>query len=299
MPSRPLCALATRVAAAALLLAPAPAALAQDALGEPLLLNRATPEQLASLDRVDPPTADAIVALRAERGRLGSVEELRILPGITEDTLASLRHGTRVDVQLTTGAARSYTSVDQVLAEFDHEPTVQQVQRWASDYARVNPELVDRWLRSSVAFAALPRLMVEGRVRDGWDQQFKYYTVDGVIDDPDESVFDVLDDAGRDQDRTVILRATWDLDNLVMSSERIRVINEAQDVVKLRDKVLDEVTRLYFERRRVQVDLLLSPGRDLSTQTKDYLRLMELTANLDALTGGSFSQALLRASAPE
>lgn len=299
MPSRLLCALATRVAAAALLLAPAPAAFAQDAPGEPLLLNRATPEQLASLDRVDPPTADAIVALRAERGRLGSVEELRILPGITEETLSSLRHGTRVDVQLTTGAARSYTSVDQVLAEFDHEPTVQQVQRWASDYARVNPELVDRWLRSSVAFAALPRLMVEGRVRDGWDQQFKYYTVDGVIDDPDESVFDVLDDAGRDQDRTVILRATWDLDNLVMSSERIRVINEAQDVVKLRDKVLDEVTRLYFERRRVQVDLLLSPGRDLSTQTKDYLRLMELTANLDALTGGSFSQALLRASAPE
>jgi phosphoribosylaminoimidazole (AIR) synthetase len=79
-----------------------------------------------------------------------------------------------------------------------------------------------------------------------------------------------------------------------MSSERIRVINEAQDIAKLRDKVLSEVTRLYFERRRVQVEMLLSPKRDTMGQVKQQLRLMELTASIDALTGGAFSQALKR-----
>jgi hypothetical protein len=77
-----------------------------------------------------------------------------------------------------------------------------------------------------------------------------------------------------------------------MSSERIRVINEAQDIVKLRDKVLDEVTRLYFDRRRLQVDLLLNPPSDMKKLIDDELRLQELTANIDALTGGQFSASL-------
>ena len=79
-----------------------------------------------------------------------------------------------------------------------------------------------------------------------------------------------------------------------MSSEQIRVINEAQDIVKLRDKVLDEVTRLYFDRRRLQVDQLLSPSLDLKGQIEAELRLQEMTANLDALTGGAFSASLPR-----
>ncbi|MFT6143074.1 MAG: competence protein ComEA [Myxococcota bacterium] len=267
----------------------ASAASAQDAP----LLNSASAESLSSLDHVDTGTAERIVALRTERGRFGSVEELRVLPGVGEQTLASLRHNTRVDVQMPNGTTRSFESVDQVLAEFDHEPSVQQVHRWTEAYAKVNPDLVDRWLAASRGFAVLPRLQVEGRVRDGFDQDFKYFTADGVIDDPNEAVFDVLDDAGRDQQRTVIVRATWDLDELIMSSERIRVINESQDVAKLRDKLLDEVTRVYFERRRVQVDMLLQPSRDVATQTKDYLRLMELTANIDALTGGELSRSLV------
>lgn len=257
------------------------------------LLNTADAGELAALEHVDMATADAIVALRTGRGRFGSVEELRVLPGVREDTLASLRTGTRMDVQMPAGDTRSFTSVDQVLSEFDNEPSVQQVHRWTETYAKVNPGLVDRWMAASRTFAVLPQLRVEGRLRDGFDQDFKYYTADGVIDDPDEVVFDVLDDAGRDRQHTFIARATWDLDELVMSSERIRIINESQDVAKLRDKLLDEVTRVYFERRRVQVDLLLQPSGDVATQTKDYLRLMELTANIDALTGGEFSRSLV------
>ena len=79
-----------------------------------------------------------------------------------------------------------------------------------------------------------------------------------------------------------------------MSSEQIRVINEAQDIVKLRDRVLDEVTRLYFDRRRLQVDILLDTGADLRSRIENELRLQELTANLDALTGGTFSASLPR-----
>lgn len=261
-----------------------------------IVLNQATPEQLASLDEVDASEAERIVAFVHERGeKLRSVEELRSIPGMDGPTLDSIRDGTAVEISLASGTGgKTYSSPDEVLREFDHEPTALQVQSWASDYARLAPEQVDRWLSASKSFALLPELTVEGRLDGSWGQDFVYYPTDGTIDTPDDSVFAVLDDAGKDGDQKLLVRMKWQLDKLVMSSERIRVISEAQDIVKLRDKVLTEVTRLYFERRRVQVEMLLQPKSDLMGQVKDQLRLMELTANLDALTGGAYSRALLQ-----
>ena len=101
-----------------------------------------------------------------------------------------------------------------------------------------------------------------------------------------------LTGASADIKDSIDVRAKWNLDKLIMSSERIRVINEAQDVVKLRDKVLDEVTRLYFDRRQQQVDMLLNPAGDVKAQIKTELRLEELTAQINAYTGGRFTKAL-------
>ena len=77
-----------------------------------------------------------------------------------------------------------------------------------------------------------------------------------------------------------------------MDLETLEKANTKDVRAKLREKVLGEVTRLYFERRRLQVDVLLNPKVDLAGQVKDELRLRELTANLDAYTGGRFSAAV-------
>jgi hypothetical protein len=261
----------------------------------PFPLSEATVEQLASLDHVDAELANRIVGLRTERGgQLSSVEALRVLPGVQEESLASLRAGTTVEVAVPVGAVRTYTSSDEVLAEFAHEPTVAAVQVWAADYANVNADMVARWLTQSQTFALLPEFTFQYRQRYGKGNNFVYRTDDGSVALPGDDPSAILDRADADIDHYYTVQARWDLDKLVMSSERIRVLNEAQDVVKLRDKVLAEVTRLYFERRRVQVDMLLNPKRDLAGQVKDQLRLAELTANIDALTGGRFSEALGR-----
>ena len=150
--------------------------------------------------------------------------------------------------------------------------------------------MVQSWLRASRGFAALPKLRLEYRLTDGWDQDFVYELADGTEAVP------VKDDAGNDRENRVLVQVNWDLSELVMSSDRIRIINEAQDVVKLRDKLLSQVTRLYFDRRRHQVEMLLNPRTDLDGQVEDQLRLMELTAGIDALTGGQFSNALGKSS---
>jgi hypothetical protein len=172
------------------------------------------------------------------------------------------------------------------MAEFAAEPDVQATQAMALAYTKTNPELVDGWLRASRQAYMLPKLNLQYEHEDDQSQDYEY-TINGDGDlVPEEDGLDI------DRDDKIVVKLEWRLDKLIMSSEQIRVINESQDIVKLRDKVLDEVTRLYFDRRRLQVDLLLNPSSSLKTRIDNELRLQELTANLDALTGGAFSASL-------
>jgi len=248
-----------------------------------LSLNNATSEQFASIAGLDGTTADAIVALRTERGGLNSVEELRVL-GLHDAVLDTLRSSASVEVVAQASTSKSYKTVDDVMTAFSSEPAIQDVHGMAMEYTHTNREQVERWLRASQNAAILPELKV--RYTYDNDVDLDYIYISGTTEDYE------YDQGGRDWGNQYVVEAKWKLDELVMSSERIRVISEAQDVVKLRDKVLGEVTRIYFDRRRLQADLLLNPPSDLKAQVEDQLRLMELTAELDAYTGGRFSGSL-------
>ena len=219
--------------------------------------------------------------------------------GLGEPVLASLRTGTALEVRIRPREAdMAFTSASDVLGRFKHEPTVNQVQMWAADYANISPERVKRWLSQSSTFAALPEVQLTYYVRDDYDQGFEYFDENGLDPrSPDSNPAAVIQDADSGRQTEYRVRLTFDLDKLIMSSERIRVINEAQDIVKLRDQVLGEVTRLYFERRRLQAERLLAPKSDPLALVKEELRLMELTANIDALTGGAFSAGVARGNA--
>lgn len=253
---------------------------------EPLRLDGATTEELSAVEGIDSATADRIVALRQERGHIANVEALRVL-GLSEQALDNLRARAVVDFEVQSGAGKSYKTVDDVLSEFANEPDVRAVQAMAMSYSNSNPELVESWLAASRSAYLLPKLNLEWDKTLNYNENYNYITGSSGVDELTAQ----LDGVDTDNNDAFKVKMEWRLDKLVMSSERIRVINEAQDIVKLRDKVLDEVTRLYFDRRRLQVESLLSPEGDLRGKIKNELRLQELTANLDALTGGSFSAA--------
>ena len=67
-------------------------------------------------------------------------------------------------------------------------------------------------------------------------------------------------------------------------------------MAELRDNILDEVTRIYFERIRVKMEFDNLKIEDRKKRLEKELRLKELTASLDALTGGYFSAHAFRAS---
>ena len=94
----------------------------------------------------------------------------------------------------------------------------------------------------------------------------------------------------RDQhDHDVAVRLTWDLGDVAYNPEAIDVSREAREVIELRDDVLDEITQLYFERRRV-LALRSAAAADPARPRALRLRADELAAGIDAWTGGWFGR---------
>jgi hypothetical protein len=190
------------------------------------------------------------------------------------------------------GWAQEPETVEQVLARFVDEPSIGVVQAWAAEEVLASPTRVRRWLAQTRTAALLPDLSVDWRVRDDWDAGFGYYGPNGLEPAPGLDLSVVPEDSGRSWTRELQIGLDWDLSDVVSSSDRIRMISEAQELAELRERVVDEVTRLYFERRRLQVEAVLAPALDPGSYARDLLRMQELTASLDAATGGAFSRAL-------
>ncbi len=63
-------------------------------------------------------------------------------------------------------------------------------------------------------------------------------------------------------------------------------------MVELRDDILDQINKLYFERLRVKSELDNLAIENRPKRFEKQLKLEELTAALDALTAGFYSQQL-------
>lgn len=168
-------------------------------------------------------------------------------------------------------------SVHDILRHFDREPSIRLVQDAAIRYAEVHPEKIEAWRKAAMRKAFLPTLSFK---TDGSKNQ----NVDldrGGTNDPDQFI---MGPAEKSIDWSV--GASWDLGELVWNNDQTSIDTRSKLMAELRDDVLTEVTHLYYERRRLQVDLLLAPPKDTALSIEKNLKLEELTANIDALTGG-------------
>jgi hypothetical protein len=93
-------------------------------------------------------------------------------------------------------------------------------------------------------------------------------------------------------------RATWDLSKLVFNPDEIGAQFQALRTADTRREIESLVIRLYFERRRLKAESLAADDPDMPSGLKRELRIAEIEAELDALTGGAFSR-LARPPRPE
>jgi hypothetical protein len=92
------------------------------------------------------------------------------------------------------------------------------------------------------------------------------------------------------------LRATWDLSRIVFNPDELGAQFQALRTADARREIESLVIRLYFERRRLKAELVaadatnMAPaGMPMSGMTLE-LRVEEIEAELDALTGGAFTR---------
>jgi hypothetical protein len=168
------------------------------------------------------------------------------------------------------------------------EPSIQQVHAAALRWLVLGPERMRSLERGVDRRAWLPALEIRGGAGRGRHRRW--------LEDQAQSsgsVFDLFDretDRGSDYEAAVVLE--WSLGDLVFNPDALDVSKEAREVIELRDEVLDEVTQLYFERRRVLLGLRAA-GVEAEERARLRLRADELAAGLDAWTGGFFSHHAL------
>lgn len=208
------------------------------------------------------------------------------LAAATQKIFAATEQGLyMLDLTMERLAAGNWPEAKELLGNFVHEPTIGRVQETAIRYAEVHPEKIANWRKQARMSALMPKLTVTS---DANLTDFRHWD-SGT--NPD-----TLQKGERDIDWSAGI--TWELGNLIWSDDQTSIDTRSKLMVELRDQILDDVTRSYFERRRLQVELMTDPPSEPKAQLAKELRIQELTAILDGLTGGWFSHEIERISRP-
>lgn len=174
-------------------------------------------------------------------------------------------------------------SAEALMDHFREEPNVNALQDVAMRYAEVHPDKILAWRNAAARKAWLPSLNL------GYDtSQDQNIDLDrGGTGDPDTFI-----EGPAENGKDVGLGLSWDLSELIWSTDQTTIDNRSKLMVQLRDDLLTQLNLLYFSRRRLQIEELLDASTDLETILERKMKIQEYTAGLDALTGGYFSAHL-------
>ncbi|MFH1395670.1 MAG: hypothetical protein ABIH09_05895 [Candidatus Omnitrophota bacterium] len=169
-----------------------------------------------------------------------------------------------------------------------YKPSIKDVQKMAIDYAEVNNDKIKKWRNASRWKAVFPKFSISFSESIGDNVEiYKSATTAYVVSGPKE----------KDNDWDFSL--SWDFSDLIWNDAQTSIDVRSKLMVQLREEILEEVTRLYFE--RIKILLYIQEMERTANQmhacgTKGFLenlqKLHEVTAYIDALTGGEFSEAI-------
>lgn len=179
----------------------------------------------------------------------------------------------------TSSAPELPLTVEQVsaaLARYRHEPSIEDVTDAALAHQRIDPERVSRLASQARVSAWLPKL----RLSATRGQTIALLAAQSTTVDRNS--------ATTGDNVTLQAQLSWDLANLVWSNRELQVEREWRAERKARQDLVQWVSALYFERRRLQVERDVSGSVAVETE----LRIVEIEGLLDVLTNGAFSRAL-------
>lgn len=163
------------------------------------------------------------------------------------------------------------------------EPSISEVQQAAIKWAELEPERIAKWRKQAAKKAWLPELSIgiDNNSTDLWHWETGSTT---------KFQDDVLRKGEGSMEWDVSL--SWELGDLIWNDDQTSIDVRSNLAVSLRRSILDEVTERYFTRLRIKMELDSLSIEERKKRLEKELKLKELTASIDALTGGYFSKAL-------
>jgi hypothetical protein len=178
-------------------------------------------------------------------------------------------------------------NIRQAINALKSEPSVKEVQEAALRFYHADPETVNSLRSRAQLKSLLPDVNV--RFRTGNNRVY-IDTFDYLQGDPNAGLTGnknyrtQLDDSVGNA-KELEISGAWSFSRLLFNPE----VLDVSSMAALQEGILKEVTRLYYTRRRLQIDLILSDPNDLEAVLSKELRLEEVTANLNALTNNFLS----------
>ncbi|MBI5124265.1 MAG: hypothetical protein HZA72_02470 [Candidatus Omnitrophica bacterium] len=155
-------------------------------------------------------------------------------------------------------------SIKTLKAAFDGEPAFKELQQAAIRYAEVSPEKIKKWRAGAQARALLPK------VSFGFDKNrsdnYEIYT-----SATKEYIFTGPDDISDGWNVSL----SWELGDFIWSDDQTNIDVRSKLMVQLRNDILDDLRRTYYERKRLQFELMSNPPKDMNLKFEKELRLKE------------------------
>lgn len=168
------------------------------------------------------------------------------------------------------------------------EPTIRATHQAALRYSALSPEIFKGMRTRSRLQAILPQLTVRViKDLDEEDRSLTRYGESGSVSEPQNISATVTNG----DDLQVYAETRWKLNEAVFNFQETAVMRENRYSAKERQKLLQTVTEVYFERKRALIKLK-PMKRGTEAQQLAQLKIAQIEAELDALTGGWFTRHL-------
>lgn len=164
-------------------------------------------------------------------------------------------------------------------AQPNDEPSILELHKAAIRYAEVSPDKIKTWRRQAALKALLPEVSV------GYDRD-----VDSTITSATSSGKTSYTIGPNDESYGFDFSVKWDLGDLVYNGDQTSIDSRSKLMVQLRNDILTQLNTAYFERKKLQNELAKYPDKESPAYLERELKIEELTAQIDAFTGGYLSR---------
>lgn len=177
--------------------------------------------------------------------------------------------------------------------KFLSEPTIEEMERVVLRTHMVDRDIIHRWRKNSRLRALLPDIDVG--VNAGMDRDFDRGVKDTIYTSSSSGRYYIGPDERKQSESygrelSYGIKLSWKLGDAIFNSSELSVSNETEDILDFRYRILSDLRRVYFERRRLIAELYFLTQEDDYKKFELKNRIDELTAYLDMLSDGYFSR---------